>query len=118
MSTLGVVLVTFGIVLFIWARRALGTHYSGHLSAKIGQILVQSGPYRFIRHPAYAGYLLMAMGISLGYSSLVGLISVLVLLLPSLIFRMAVEEELLIEHFGDVYCLYMRKTKRLIPGIW
>ena len=36
MSTLGVVLVTIGIMLFIWARRALRTHYSGHLSTKIG----------------------------------------------------------------------------------
>ena len=117
-STLGVVLVTLGIVVFIWARRALRTNYSGHLSTKIGQTLVQSGPYRFIRHPAYAGYLLMAMGISLGYFSLAGLISVLVVLIPSLIFRMAVEEKLLIAHFGDAYHLYMRKTKRLIPGIW
>jgi protein-S-isoprenylcysteine O-methyltransferase Ste14 len=83
MATLGVALVTFGIVLFIWARRALGTHYSGHLSAKIGQTLVQSGPYRFIRHPAYAGYLLMAMGISLGYSSMAGLIQFLCCCYPA-----------------------------------
>ena len=118
MSSVGVLLVVLSSGLFIWARRALRKNYSGHISVKTGQALVQDGPYRIVRHPAYAGYLCMALGISLGYSSLAGLISVLVLLLPSLVYRIKVEEKLLTEHFGDTYRQYMRKTKRLIPGIW
>ena len=114
----GAVLVAVGIALFVWARRALGQNYSGHVSIKAGQALVQNGPYHFIRHPAYAGYLCMALGIGLGYSSLVGLASTLVLLLPSLIYRMRVEEMLLRMHFGEVYRHYADATKRLIPGIW
>lgn len=118
MSTLGVGLVTLGIVLFVWARRTLRKNYSGHLSVKTGQTLVQSGIYGYIRHPAYAGYLLMAMGISLGYSSLAGLISILLLMLTSVVYRIKVEEQLLTRLFGEAYLLYMGKTKRLIPGIW
>ena len=118
MSFSGVGLVVLGIALFVWARRALGKSYSGHVSVKTGQTLVQSGPYRLIRHPAYAGYLLMALGISLGYSSLAGLASILVLLLPSLIYRMKVEERLLTKHFGEAYCQYADVVKRIIPGIW
>jgi len=114
----GAALVTLGIALFVWARRALGKSYSGHVSVKTGQPLVQKGPYRIIRHPAYAGYLLMALGISLGYSSLAGLASILVLLLPSLLYRMGVEEKVLCEHFGEAYHHYTSVTKRLIPGIW
>jgi len=113
----GLGLATLGVVLFVWARRVLGMNYSGHLSVKSGQTLVQSGPYRLIRHPAYAGYLLMALGISLGYSSLVGLVSVLALLL-GLLYRMKLEEELLTEYFDEVYRQYICKTKRLIPWIW
>ncbi len=118
MSTLGVGLVIFGAALFVWARRSLKTGYSGHLSVKTGQTLVQSGAYGSIRHPAYAGYLMMALGISLGYASLVGIILVLTVLLPSLVYRIKVEEKLLTGHFGAAYQQYMRKTKRLIPGIW
>ena len=118
MSFSGVGLVSVGTVLFIWTRRALGKIYSGHVSVKTGQALVQSGPYRFIRHPAYCGYLLMALGISLGYSSLVGLASTLVLLLPSLIYRMKEEERLLTKHFGEAYRQYADGIKRIIPGIW
>jgi len=118
MSTLGVGLVILGVALFVWARRSLKSHYSGHISVKTVQTLVKSGPYGLIRHPAYAGYLLMALGISLGYASLAGLISVLILLVPSLVYRVKVEEKLLTEHFGAIYRQYMHRTKRLIPGIW
>lgn len=118
MSFFGIGLIASGIALFIWARRTLGMNYSGHVSVKAGQTLVQSGPYRFIRHPAYLGYLWMALGISLGYSSLAGIFALLVLLLPALIYRINVEEKMLAGHFGDVYWRYAGTTKRLVPGIW
>lgn len=111
-------LVATGSALFVWARRTLGVNYSGHVMVGKRQALVQSGPYRFIRHPAYAGYLLMALGISLGYTSLVGLISVLALLLPSLVYRIKVEEKLLGECFGEAHHQYASKVKRLIPNLW
>lgn len=118
MSFCGIGLIASGIALFIWARRTLGMNYSGHVSVKAGQTLVQSGPYRFIDHPAYLGYLWMALGISLGYSSLAGIFALLVLLLPALIYRINVEEKMLAGHFGDVYWRYAGTTKRLVPGIW
>lgn len=118
LSSIGTVFVVMGVLLFIWARRTLRKEYSGHLSVSTGHILVQDGPYALIRHPAYAGFLSMALGISLGYSSLVGFTSALALLLPGLVYRMNVEEKLLIEHFGESYRRYTRAVKRLIPGVW
>lgn len=118
MSFCGLGTVALGVGLFIWARRTLRENYSGHISVKVNQTLVQSGPYRFVRHPAYTGYLLMALGISLGYSSLAGLTSIVAILLPSLVYRMNVEEKMLTEHFGEAYRQYAIKLKRLLPGIW
>ncbi|HLO29080.1 MAG TPA: isoprenylcysteine carboxylmethyltransferase family protein, partial [Anaerolineales bacterium] len=118
MELVGVALVVFGIVLFVWARRTLGENYSGHLSTKQGQRLIETGPYRIIRHPAYTGFLLMALGLALGYSSLVGIAAILLALLPSMIYRIRIEEKLLAEHFGTQFYKYADKTKRLIPGIW
>ncbi len=117
-ESIGLELAIFGTALFIWARRTLRKNYSGHLSVNALQTLVQCGPYRFIRHPAYAGYFLMSLGVSAGYSSLAGLASVLALLLPSLVYRLHVEEKLLTEHFGEAYRQYSRAVKRLIPGVW
>ena len=115
---IGVALSTLGVCLFVWARRILGDDFSGHLTVKPDQNLVQIGPYRLIRHPAYAGYLSMALGISLGYSSFLGLLSTLVLLIPGLVYRIKVEERLLLVYFGQAYRQYASRTRRLIPGIW
>ena len=96
-------LVLLGSILFVWARRTLGRHYSGHVSVKKEQELVQSGPYRIIRHPAYAGYLFMTFGLALGYSSLLGFVSTLLILLPAAIYRIRVEDRMLAEHFGTQF---------------
>lgn len=85
---------------------------------KENQSLVQTGPYQYVRHPAYLGYLLMALGITFGYWSLAGLISVVFLLIPSIVYRISVEEKLLGEHFGKDHRAYTNKVKRLIPRIW
>ncbi len=114
----GLFLIFPGSALFIWARRTLGNFYSGHLSVVEGQQLVRSGPYRFIRHPAYAGYLLITLGLALGYSSLAGFAAILFVLLPSVIYRIRVEDRLLAEHFGAQFEDYARRTKRLLPYIW
>jgi len=118
MEVIGIGLALLGSTLFVWARRTLGTHYSGHVSVKKEQELVQRGPYRLIRHPAYAGYLWMALGLVLGYASFWGFVSILFILLPAVIYRIRVEDRLLAEHFGTQFEHYAQKTKRLIPGIW
>jgi protein-S-isoprenylcysteine O-methyltransferase len=114
----GLALVGISSALFIWARRSTRGNYSGHLMTTASQKLVRSGPYRFVRHPAYASYLLMSLGVALGYSSLIGIGSVLILLLPAMIYRIQVEEKLLVEQFGQCYLDYAVHTARLIPGIW
>ena len=118
MEATGVGLVLLGSTLFVWARRTLGRHYSGHVSVKKEQELVQSGPYHIVRHPAYAGYLFMALGLALGYSSLLGFVSILLILLPAVVYRIRVEDRMLAEHFDTQFEKYAQKTKRLIPGIW
>ena len=117
-ETVGTGLVILGSILFVWARRTLGKHYSGHVSVKKEQKLVQSGPYRIIRHPAYAGYLLMAFGLALGYSSLLGFVTNLLILLPATVYRISVEDRILAEHFSTKFEKYIQKKKRLLPGIW
>lgn len=117
MAILGLVLILVGSFIFGYARHVLRKWYSGHLSDQENQVLIQNGPYRLVRHPAYLGYLLMAVGISLGYVSLIGMVN-LVLLLIIFRFRMKVEERLLVDYFGEAYLLYAKKTKRILPFIW
>jgi protein-S-isoprenylcysteine O-methyltransferase Ste14 len=118
MQVAGLFLVGISVVLHSWARQAIRGQFSGHLQIQPEHRLIQSGPYRIVRHPAYLGYLLMALGIAIGYSSLVACAAVLALLLPGLVYRIGVEEKLLSNEFGDEYRQYASSKKRLIPGVW
>lgn len=118
MQFAGLVLILAAMALHVWVRAHLRGLYSGHVEVQVGHILVQSGPYGFVQHPGYTSFLLMALGLAVGYSSWIGLAAVPVLLLPGLAYRMKVEETLLVEQFKDDYQAYTRKVKKLIPGVW
>lgn len=118
MQAAALVLVLAAVLIRIWARSHIRGLYSGHVEVQAGHRLVQSGPYRWVRHPGYTGFVLMALGMAVGYSSWIGLAGLLVLLLPGLAYRIKVEEGLLAGHFGEAYRTYACKTKRLIPGLW
>lgn len=118
MQIVGLVLIALSIVLFTWARLALRGLYSGRLRVTADHALVQHGPYHVIRHPAYASYIIMCVGIAIGFSSLIGLVAVPLLLVPGFIYRIAVEDSLLKAEFGEQYHRYAQHTKRLIPYVW
>jgi protein-S-isoprenylcysteine O-methyltransferase Ste14 len=118
MQIVGLILIALALVLRIWARAQLRDLYSGHVEVHADHRLIQSGPYHFVRHPGYTGFLLLVLGISIGYASWIGIAAVTLLLLPGLAYRIRVEERLLEEEFGEEYRLFFRRTKKLIPGIW
>ena len=95
-------------------------HFQHPASPRLGpgQGPPAGGPHRFMRPPGYAGFLLLGLGLAIGYSSTIGLVAVPVLLLPGLVYRIHAEEALLTTQFGEAYLEYARRTRRLLPGIW
>jgi len=118
MQIAGLVLIAASLVLFTWARIALKGMYSGRIHVQAGHRLIQNGPYSLIRHPAYASFIIMCLGIAIGFFSLIGLVAIPLLLIPGFIYRMNVEEEMLRAEFGEQYIRYVHNTKRLVPFIW
>lgn len=80
--------------------------------------VVDGGIYRSIRHPAYAGGMLSFLGLGLALGNW---ISVFVILFPmslAFLYRISVEEKVLIDEFGREYLDYSKRTKRLIPKVY
>jgi protein-S-isoprenylcysteine O-methyltransferase Ste14 len=102
----------------LWARLAIRGWYSSHLQVLADQSLITAGPYRLARHPSYAGLLLLNLGIAAGYGSFIGLLAIPLLVIPGLMYRIAVEERILVQRFGDQYRSYQKHVRRLVPGLW
>ena len=79
-------------------------------------VLVQSGPYRWIRHPMYTALLLGTLALVLDWPSTLRW-GLWIVLLIDLIIKLHYEERMLLEHFGE-YGTYMAGSKRLIPYVY
>ena len=113
----GVMLMAVGIVVRQWSIAVLGRSFSGALRVQKDQTLVESGPYRYVRHPSYTGALIFFVGLGLALQSW-GAVFALVLIFAVVYgYRMYVEEKILILELGEAYISYSRRTKRLIPYV-
>jgi protein-S-isoprenylcysteine O-methyltransferase Ste14 len=115
---LGVALMMAGIALRIWANRVLGAYYTRTLRIQTGQRVIREGPYRLIRHPGYAGALLMWLGAILAMRNWITLVVIVVSILSVYLYRIATEERMLATALGEDYEAYMASTKRVIPWVW
>ena len=113
---IGVALVAIGLGFAVWARRHLGRNWSGTPNIKVDHELVTSGPYRFVRHPIYTGWLLAIIGSAL----VAGFIWFIVFAIFCIMFiwRIGVEEKMMNQLFPTQYPDYKKRTKALIPFVW
>lgn len=114
---IGVVLFGLGSGLVFWSGVALGRLYSGDVTLQEDHRLVTSGPYRRVRHPRYAGGILLAFGLSLTFNSWIGLV-LGALFIGIVLLRIRDEEALMREEFGREWEGYCERTRRLIPFIY
>lgn len=104
-----------GVTLRLVAIRTLGRFYSHHVIRHDGHEIVSTGPYRLIRHPAYAGMLLGHVGLIVFFFTWPALV-LLVGLAGVLSWRIRVEERTLL--VLPAYSAYAARHARLLPGVW
>jgi protein-S-isoprenylcysteine O-methyltransferase Ste14 len=114
----GLLLMWAGLSIRIWSVLALGASFRTTVEVDADQRLVDTGPYRLVRHPSYTGILLLAIGYGLVLSSWLSLAILLVVPLATTLRRIQVEEATMAEVLGDPYQAYQQRTKRLLPGLW
>jgi len=90
--------------------------YSHRVRTVAQHRIVASGPYRFTRHPAYAGMIIANAGISIYFFNRVTICVFLFILVPAVLLRIVIEERTL---FGiEGYAEFAKKRKRLFPAVW
>ncbi len=113
---LGVFLSFGGILMLVLTHRALSIHWSTTLQFKEGHSLITTGPYSLIRHPMYTSLSIIFIGLAI-VSSFWPL-WILVLLMTIFFFRIVrIEEDMMIDEFGDEYVSYIERTGRYLPRL-
>ena len=110
----GLLLALAGIALRQYAIASLGRYFTVRVMTRPDQTVVERGPYRFVRHPSYSGSLLTVLGVLLCSTNWLAL-ACFVLALPGFLYRIRVEERVLLDALGEPYRAYMGRTKRLVP---
>ncbi len=115
---LGAAMVLAGWGVRFWAQQALGKYFTGEVAVQRDHQVVQSGPYRWVRHPAYTGGVLSAVGFGLMLSTWLGALISGAMLVWAYVVRVPREEALLLEQLGETYRSYMSRTKRFLPFVF
>jgi len=117
-SVAGLILILVGLIIRWIAILTLRTYFTTDVSIQEGHRLVATGIYGIIRHPAYLGSLLSFLGLGLTFSNWLSALVIIGPIFLAFRYRIMVEEQVLVDHFGAAYDQYRRTTKRLVPKIY
>ena len=111
LRVLGIPILLAGVAVFVWAGRTLGSSFTAYPRPRPEGVLVEQGPYRFVRHPVYGAGLLVLLGYGL-FTSVVATAAV-----PAIAvlwwLKASVEERHLAARFPG-YADYRRRVRRRI----
>lgn len=114
----GVVTVLAGLAIRVRSILTLKQHFSYFVARTENHMLIETGLYRFIRHPGYLGQVMIFAGIAISLSNWMAVLSMMIPVAVGYSYRMKVEEDFMLEHLGESYRSYRNRTKRMIPLIY
>jgi protein-S-isoprenylcysteine O-methyltransferase Ste14 len=117
-ACVGLIMATTGVFLRYGAIFTLGRYFTSAVMVQPEQTIIQKGPFRFIRHPGYAGALLFGLGAALACANAAAAIFFLVSHGLAFRYRVTLEEGVMLTHFGQAYADYQRRTWRFFPFLY
>ena len=116
-GAVGTVTCIGGVTFAIWARKTLGNNWSGEVTLKKEHELVQTGPYKIVRHPIYTGFEIGLLGVAITIGQLKGLLG-LATVFSAHYYKTTMEEKIMYAQFPTQYADYARRVKRLVPFVF
>lgn len=115
---IAIIIFISGLALRCYAVFSLGQFFSTTVATQDRHILIETGPYQFIRHPAYTGLLISFFAAGLAMGDGLALLALFCPVAYVLVQRIRIEEHWLARHFGKIYDDYCLRTKKLLPWIY
>jgi protein-S-isoprenylcysteine O-methyltransferase Ste14 len=114
---IGISSILLGSLLRRYCFRTLGEYFTGDVRASADQRVIDTGPYRLVRHPSYTAGIMMFSGIGLALGNWVSFALITIGAIATYVYRVSVEERALLSTIGEPYRNYMKERKRFIPYI-
>jgi protein-S-isoprenylcysteine O-methyltransferase len=115
---LGLVLFALGLILRWYAIFYLGRFFTVDVAIAADHRVIDTGPYRLIRHPSYSGAILALLGLGMCYCNWLSLELTVIPPALALLWRINIEEKALTSALGEAYANYKAHTRRLIPFVY
>ena len=119
-GSLGWLLVAVAVLGFLfswWARLHLGALWSGTVTRKEGHHVIDTGPYRFVRHPIYTGIILASFATAIEKATPIAFAGAATMALGWYL-KARLEERFLREELGaDAYGAYAARVPMLVPFV-
>jgi protein-S-isoprenylcysteine O-methyltransferase Ste14 len=114
---IGVLTLISGSLLRRHCFRVLGRFFTGAVTIQAGHRVIESGAYRWVRHPSYSAALLIVLGVALSLGNWLSVVLSFVVAFLAYSYRAHVEEQALLSSLGTPYAQFMAGRKRFIPFI-
>ena len=115
---IGMALIAIGLMVRIHSILTLKQFFTYSVAKVESQRIIETGLYKFIRHPGYLGQWMIFFGISTSISNWLSILVMMILVSVGYLYRIQVEERFMIKELGEDYLNYQARTKRIIPLIY
>lgn len=112
----GLTVMIFGTFFNIWGRKYLGKNWANQIKVYKTHKLVQTGPYKIVRHPLYASLIWMFCSAGVIYANWLIILVTIFIFIPFMYYRAKQEENLLSKTFPE-YQIYKKITGMFFPKI-
>jgi protein-S-isoprenylcysteine O-methyltransferase Ste14 len=115
---IGMVLFVIGFLIRIHSILTLKQYFTYSVAKVENHEVIETGLYKFIRHPGYLGQLIIFTGISISISNWLSILFMMIPITIGYLYRIQVEEKFMIEQLGKDYVNYQARTNKIIPKLY
>ena len=115
---IGLAVMILGFALRQWSVLTLGQFFTVQVQVRTCQTVVETGPYKWLRHPSYTAIIMSFVGVGVALENWLSLLVLIVVPTVGLVIRIRIEERALLEALGEPYREFSATRARLIPNVW
>jgi len=114
----GLVIMSMGFVLRVTSIITLRKYFTVNLAINNEHKLINQGLYKYVRHPSYSGSILSFIGMGIAFGNILSFLLLVVPVTALFMWRISIEEEMLVGAFKEEYQEYRQHSWRLVPWVY